>query len=63
MLDAGLSKEEAFALATVNMEKLLGLKPHAGSRDLVATVGGDLLDYEGKAIAVISPRRAVVDIF
>jgi len=31
--------------------------------DLVATVGGDLLSFEGKVAAVISPRRKVVDLF
>ena len=47
----------------LNKLQLLGLEEHAKEQDLVATVGGDLLDYEGKVIAAISPRRAVVDIF
>ncbi|PIL36090.1 hypothetical protein GSI_01750 [Ganoderma sinense ZZ0214-1] len=66
MLDAGpdaLGKGGAFALATVNLAKLLGLEYDRGLHDLVATVGGDLLDYEGKVIAVISPRRETVDVF
>ena len=63
MLDAMLSKEDAFTLATVNLEKLLGLEASSEEQDLVATVGGDLLGYEGKVIAAISPRREVVDIF
>ncbi|KAI0355579.1 hypothetical protein OH77DRAFT_1424515 [Trametes cingulata] len=66
MLDAGpgvLSKAEAFDLASVNVEKLLGLKIDPKERDLVATVGGDLLDFEGKVVAVISPRQEAVDIF
>lgn len=63
MLDAMLTKEEAFALATVNLEKLLGIEASSHEQDLVATVGGDLLGYEGKVIAAISPRREVVDIF
>lgn len=64
MLDAGLDalgKGDAFALATVNVAKLLGLEYRL--RDLVATAGGDLLDYEGKVVAVVSPRREVVDVF
>ncbi|KAI1784103.1 hypothetical protein LXA43DRAFT_902257 [Ganoderma leucocontextum] len=66
MLDAGpdaLGKGSAFALATVNVAKLLGLEYDRGLHDLVATAGEDLLDYEGKVIAIISPRREVVDIF
>ena len=66
MLDAGpdaLGKGGAFALATINLAKLLGLEYGRGLQDLVATAGGDLLDYEGKVIAVISPRREIVDIF
>ena len=66
MLDAGpglLSKASAFALASANVEKLLGLDLLPGEHDIVATMGGDLLDYDGKVIAVISPRRRVVDVF
>ncbi|TFK90568.1 hypothetical protein K466DRAFT_543238 [Polyporus arcularius HHB13444] len=66
MLDAGpglLDKASAFALASVNVEKLLGLNLAGEEQDLVATAGGDLLDYEGKVIAVISPRRGLVDVF
>ncbi|KAH9892482.1 hypothetical protein C8Q73DRAFT_732800 [Cubamyces lactineus] len=66
MLDAGpgvLSKPKALALASVNVERLLGLEIDPEDRDLVATVGGDLLDFEGKVAAVISPRQGAVDIF
>ncbi|KAJ2974885.1 hypothetical protein NUW54_g11822 [Trametes sanguinea] len=66
MLDAGsgvLSKADAFNLVSSNVEKLLGLEADRTERDLVATVGGDLLDFEGKVVAVISPRQGVVDIF
>ncbi|KAI0705003.1 hypothetical protein C8T65DRAFT_718924 [Cerioporus squamosus] len=66
MLDAGpglLDKAATLALASVNVEKLLGLELAGEEQDLVATAGGDLLDYEGKVIAVISPRRGLVDVF
>ncbi|KAI0329713.1 hypothetical protein GY45DRAFT_1361902 [Cubamyces sp. BRFM 1775] len=66
MLDAGpgvLSKHKALALASVNVERLLGIEIDPEDRDLVATVGGDLLDFEGKVVAVISPRQGAVDIF
>lgn len=59
-----ISKEETMALATVNLEKLLGVNAEDGSEgDLVATRGGDLLGFEGKVAAVISPARGVVDLF
>ncbi|KAI9060293.1 composite domain of metallo-dependent hydrolase [Trametes sanguinea] len=66
MLDAGpglLSKADAYDLVSSNVEKLLGLETDRTEHDLVATVGGDLLDFEGKVVAVISPRQGVVDIF
>jgi len=61
-LEAGGSfdKHDAIALATVNLEKLLGV--HKGHGDLVATVGGDLLDFSSKVTAIISPGRGLVDI-
>lgn len=65
-LDAGpgvLDKAGAFALVSSNVEKLLGLGLDAREQDLVATVGGDLLDFAGKVVAVISPRQEAVDIF
>lgn len=58
-----LSKASAFALASSNVEELLGLKVMPGEEDLVATAGGDLLGFEGKVVAVISPRRGIVDLF
>lgn len=64
-LDArgSISRPEALALATVNLEELLGVHTGDGSDgDLVATQGGDLLDFEGKVVAIISPSRGVVDL-
>ncbi|KAH8080280.1 composite domain of metallo-dependent hydrolase [Cristinia sonorae] len=63
-LDArgGISPAEALALASVNIETLLGVKRNPVLADLVATDGGDLLGFEGKVVAVISPSRGVVDI-
>ena len=55
-----LSKSDALALASVNLEKLLGVKASGVQGDLVVTRGGDLLDFS-KVVAVISPRRGVVD--
>lgn len=56
-----ISPEEALALGSVNVERLLGVDGDSYG-DLVATRGGGLLDFSGKVIAVISPRRGLVDI-
>ena len=53
------------AIASTNIEKLLGGKVEASAEqlgDLVATEGGDLLDFTSKVVAVISPRRGFVDL-
>ncbi|RDX49485.1 composite domain of metallo-dependent hydrolase [Lentinus brumalis] len=62
-LDANgeISKTDALALASVNLEKLLGIKTHSVQGDLIATSGGDLLEFSSKVVGVISPRRGVVD--
>lgn len=54
------NKHDAIALATVNLEKLLGV--HENHDDLVATMGGSLLDLSSKVTAIISPGRGLVDI-
>ncbi|KAI9060397.1 carbohydrate esterase family 9 protein [Trametes sanguinea] len=59
--DGAIRKAEAIALASVNVESLLGVKTDGLESDLVATQGGDLLDFS-KVVAVISPRRGVVDL-
>lgn len=56
-----ISKSTALALASTNVEKLLGVQTEGSQNDLVATQGGDLLSFS-KVAAVISPRREVVDI-
>lgn len=58
-----LDKASAYALASTNIEELLGIDIPAGAEDLVATAGGDLLGFEGKVVAVISSRRGKVDLF
>ncbi|KAI0746218.1 composite domain of metallo-dependent hydrolase [Daedaleopsis nitida] len=56
-----LSKADALALVSSNIEKLLGVKTDSLQADLVATRGGDLMEFS-KVVGVISPRRGVVDI-
>jgi len=60
-LDAGgyISKTQAIALASTNLEKLLGLKN--ANMDLVATRASGLHDFEGEVVVVISPREGGVN--
>ncbi|KAH0826552.1 hypothetical protein J3R83DRAFT_4906 [Lanmaoa asiatica] len=58
-----ISIEDALNMATTNIEKLLGVTRRASDSDTVATKGGELLSFEGKVVAVTSPRRKVVDLF
>jgi len=67
-LEAGgrVSKLQALALASTNLDKLLGggdVTRASGASDLVATQGGDLLSFESKVVGVISSRRKSVDLF
>ncbi|KAI0635470.1 composite domain of metallo-dependent hydrolase [Trametes polyzona] len=55
-----ISKEQALALVSTNIEQLLGVERDEHGGDMVATVGGDLAEYS-KVVAVISPTRGVVD--
>ncbi|KAM5537547.1 hypothetical protein V8D89_008760 [Ganoderma adspersum] len=57
-----ISKAQAIALVSTNVEKLLGIERDSDETELVATSGGDLLEYS-KVVAVISPTRGVVDVF
>lgn len=75
MLEANgtLSKEQAIALASTNLEKLLGFEspfPSSSSReremrreDLVVTAYGDLFGFESKVVGVVAPRKGGVDLF
>ena len=58
-----VDKASALALVSSNTASLFGLDIAVGDMDLVATMSGDLLSFEGKPAAVISPRRSTVDIF
>jgi len=55
-----LSKHEALALASVNLEHLLGIQ--VSNTDLVAVKHGDLLGFEGEVISIISPHRETVEL-
>jgi hypothetical protein len=58
-----MSKAEVLALGSTNVAKLLGAKAHRTfTQDLVATLGGDLLSFNSKVVAVISASRGLVDL-
>ncbi|KII92273.1 hypothetical protein PLICRDRAFT_172382 [Plicaturopsis crispa FD-325 SS-3] len=57
-----LTKEDVLAMASSNIEQLLGVEGHGDDGDIVATMSGDLLSFEGKVVAVVSSRRGAVDI-
>jgi len=59
----GISRAQAMAIASTNIEKLLGGKVEAAwAGDLVATEGGDLLDFNSKVVAVLSPKHGFVNL-
>lgn len=59
--DGNISKEQAFAIGSVNLQKLLGAEVSSEDMDLVATHGGDLLEWSSKVVAVISPLQNSVN--
>lgn len=58
--DGRLSVQDAIALASTNLERLLGVQ--VPNKDLVAVKQGTLLDFEGKIVGLISPERGLVDL-
>ncbi|KAJ7273060.1 hypothetical protein C8J57DRAFT_1316535 [Mycena rebaudengoi] len=61
--NSSISKEAALAMASSNIEELLGIQPTQAGNNLVVTSGGDIFSFEGKVVAMISSRRGVVDLF
>ncbi len=57
-----ISKEHAIALASTNIEKLLGVTVEAEDTDFVASISGDFLDPSSRVASIISPRRGRVDL-
>jgi hypothetical protein len=58
-----LSEKQVYAMATTDLEKLLGVQGiDEDSADLVAYEGGGVLDMSSKVAAIISPARGMVDL-
>ncbi|KAF7973858.1 hypothetical protein HWV62_14062 [Athelia sp. TMB] len=62
-LGGKISFEAAYAMASINIEKLLGVDTYSNHGELVATSGEGLLSFEAKVLGIISPRRGLVDLF
>ncbi|KAL5519409.1 hypothetical protein ACEPAH_1092 [Sanghuangporus vaninii] len=65
-IEAGgqISESDALAIASTNVERLLGVDVDTSSqRDLVVTKGGGLINIEAKVVGIISPRRGQVELF
>lgn len=58
-----MNKRQAYALASTNLDELLGIKHDSEDSDLVAFEGGSLFDLSSKVAAVVSPQRGLVDLF
>ena len=57
-------KSQAFALASSNLERALGLTRHIFEiPDLVMYQGGGVFDFESKVIGVISATKRVIELF
>lgn len=57
-----IDDQQAYALATTNLEKLLGIiNLQDETADLVAYDGGGAFDLSSKVVAVLSPERGIVD--
>ncbi|KAJ7589790.1 hypothetical protein C8J56DRAFT_1139426 [Mycena floridula] len=57
-----LTTTDALAMASSNIEKLLGIKLENANTDLAVTRTGDLFSFESKVVGIISSRRGVVDL-
>ncbi|GJJ06667.1 hypothetical protein Clacol_000862 [Clathrus columnatus] len=62
IMNPDITKAEALALGSINVEKLLGVNRPNHLRDMVA-YHGDIFDLSAKAVGVISPVRGLVELF
>jgi hypothetical protein len=60
-----LSKHDALALGSTNVQRLLGYEVESAEQDLVVAVGGSLLEdpMAAKVVAHISPRLGTTVMF
>ncbi|KAF9220135.1 hypothetical protein BS17DRAFT_787951 [Gyrodon lividus] len=60
--NGAIDRNTALALATINVEKALGIHGNM-PQDLVAYEGGEAFDFEGKVVAAISAQLGRTDVF
>lgn len=58
-----LSKEEAFAIGSTNLLKLLGVELDDAKVDLVASRGVDPFGFDSKVVSVLSPKQNSIHVF
>lgn len=58
-----ISKAEAYALLSTNLQELLGVIMDDQTGDLVAYAGGSMFETSSKVAAVISAQRGQVEVF
>ncbi|KAJ7086055.1 hypothetical protein B0H15DRAFT_939618 [Mycena belliarum] len=58
-----ISKEDALAMASSNIERLLGVHSAGAAAEFAVTRGGDLFSLDSKVVAMVSSERGVVDLF
>jgi hypothetical protein len=58
-----VNKRQAYALASTNLDRLLGIEHDSEDADLVVFEGGNMFDLSSKVVAVVSPQRGLVDLF
>ncbi|EMD40502.1 hypothetical protein CERSUDRAFT_121244 [Gelatoporia subvermispora B] len=63
--DLRISRVQAYALASTNLEKMLGVDEWVGydGGDLVAYDGGSAFEFASKVVAVTSPAQGSVEVF
>ncbi|KAG8926199.1 hypothetical protein FRC02_009071 [Tulasnella sp. 418] len=57
-----ISREQALALATTNLEQIFGISSQNEISDIVAYKGGDVFDFSSEVVAVISSRSGRIGI-
>ncbi|KAF7428612.1 hypothetical protein PC9H_007839 [Pleurotus ostreatus] len=55
-----LTKADAIALGSVNLEKLLGIDEDSANNDLVVTKAGSITDFEAKVVGIVSASKDAV---
>ena len=57
-----MTERSAYALASNNLDKLLGIEHDNEDADLVAIEGGSLFNLSSKVAAAVSPQRGLADL-